>query len=687
MKFASSISGFWVAVLLALFATARVNAQEKKGFLLQDLNPQSPAQPGDPVTFSADFLLNDDERTGLLRVTAKVEPGWHIFSVTQPPEGPIRTEIWLEDGYTDVKVAGDFQPDSDPHKVEYEYFDVPSEEHQGTVVWSAPVEFSEGVDVRELEIPVRVKAQVCENEGGVCLQFDPSFTARAAVADTSFSLKIRPEEGHATIAGWVDKTHAQPGERIELTIQVTPDEGWWIPRYEEEASPFLNPTLVVFTRRNEARVLKPTDSSASVTVKRGTVDWRVHKYGAEWTFPVVLPGNLENQPWSFTGWIGYQPLSSDPDVADSPPRAVQFSFVVDVGKSTVTARNPLAFMIPDGADYGKVATLVQKEFERSRKNAGELAGYPVAAVLGFAFLAGLILNIMPCVLPVIGIKVLSLVQQAGENPRRALMLNLVFSAGIISIFLLLAAFSTFPQLLGKTIGWGGLFESQAFVIAMVTIVFAFALSFLGVWEIPIPGFVAAAGAGKSAQKEGMTGAFLKGVLTTLLATPCSGPLLIPVVTWGTAQPPTLTFMTFFAMGVGMAFPFILIGFQPRLVAWLPRPGAWMETFKQLMGFVLIGAAVFFFNPVTERYKLPVLAFLVFVGMGCWMAGRISFIDPFTVRARKWAAAAGVVLAGAFVAFYMMVPQHELNWQDFSRTLVNEKVAEGHVVFVDFTAHW
>lgn len=306
----------------------------------------------------------------------------------------------------------------------------------------------------------------------------------------------------------------------------------------------------------------------------------------------------------------------------------------------------------------------------------------IPAVLGLAFLAGLILNIMPCVLPVIGLKVLSFVQQAGENPRRVLFLNLIFAAGIISVFLLLAGFAAFMGM-----GWGGLFESQAFTIVMVSVVFAFGLSFLGVWEIPIPGFVAASNSGKAAQQEGYMGAFLKGILTTLLATPCSGPLLIPAVTWAIAQPPTITFLTFLSLGVGMAFPFILIGFKPSLVSWLPKPGEWMETFKQLMGFVMIATAVFFFNPITDKFEMPVLAFMVFLSLACWMAGRISLLQTFPVRMRKWFAAIAVLGLGVYVSFYLMVPQNELEWEPFSRVTLDERIEEGKIVFIDFTADW
>ncbi len=681
----------WLTLACLFCLSIPAAAQDNGGFLLQEFSgkPGLP-EPDDKVTFEAGFTVEPDGRTGTLQVTARVIPNWHIFSVTQPDGGPQRTELEIATGFADARLTGPFQPDSDFHAVEYEFYDVPGEEHEGTVVWSAPIAFADGVIANELSIPVQVQAQVCQNgDGGACLVYSPELSARSMSGPRVFVREVHPDQAKTAVRGWVDKTHAQPGDRVNLNLQLEPETGWMIPAFSEQPGTDHQSTLVVFTKRNDAAISPPEASRQPEVIGTDATGLLFHNQPVTWQFPIDLPTDMQPGEYAFKGWVGFnaepESLASGGDTA--PPSAVQFSFQLDVGTSTVMAENDLEFFIPETADYGEVATLAQQEFERIRANAGAFSEYPILAVLGLAFVAGLILNVMPCVLPVIGIKVLSLVQQAGENPRRILMMNLVFAAGIISVFLLLATLATFPQILGKKIGWGGLFESQAFVITMIAVVFAFALSFLGVWEIPIPGFVSTAGSGKAARQEGYAGAFLKGVLTTLLATPCSGPLLIPAVTWATAQPPALTYLVFLALGLGMAFPFIMIGFKPELVSWLPKPGEWMETFKQLMGFVLIGAALFFFNPITEKYQIPVLAFLLFIGMACWMAGRISFVDPAAVRFRKWMSAVALVVLGAVFSFYLMIPQYELDWQDFSRSAVDEQVALGHVVFVDFTADW
>jgi thiol:disulfide interchange protein len=238
--------------------------------------------------------------------------------------------------------------------------------------------------------------------------------------------------------------------------------------------------------------------------------------------------------------------------------------------------------------------------------------------LGLAFVAGLILNVMPCVLPVIGLKIMSFVHQAGHHRGQVFLLNLWYVAGLMAVFLLLAVLTVQT---GQ--GWGAHFQSTTFTIVMASIVFVCALSFLGVWEIPIPGFVGSSTASELAAKEGALGAFAKGVLTTVLATPCTGPFLVPAITWALSQPPVVVYAVFLAVGLGMASPYLVIGAFPQLVSRLPKPGPWMETFKQLMGFVLLGTVVFILNSFQSQpeYYVPVLAFLFGLWAACWWIGR------------------------------------------------------------------
>ena len=325
---------------------------------------------------------------------------------------------------------------------------------------------------------------------------------------------------------------------------------------------------------------------------------------------------------------------------------------------------------------------------------------------------------MPCVLPVIGLKILSFIEQSGQNRWNTFSLNLWYSAGLISVFLLLASLAAFANL-----GWGQLFQYSAFNVALAVIVFAMGLSFLGVWEIPIPGFV---GSGKSAElsaREGASGAFAKGVITTILATPCTGPFMATAVAWAVAQPPLNTYLVFFSVGLGMASPYLLIGAFPALIRFLPKPGAWMDTFKQIMGFVLMGTVVYIFTFLDWSYVVPALGLLIACWAGCWWIGRTPLYANFGAKARTWLEAAAFVGAAWILLFPGLKGitagkldwgslhdvmssrlEEKIDWQiatylDRQQTEGNELVHTGrtvppvdpaagpYTILIDFTADW
>ena len=254
--------------------------------------------------------------------------------------------------------------------------------------------------------------------------------------------------------------------------------------------------------------------------------------------------------------------------------------------------------------------------ENVRKEAIDLG---IMGAIFAGFLGGLIFNIMPCVLPVIGLKILSFVQQSGHNRRKAFMLNVWYSLGLLAVFFVLASLAVGPQHLG----WGELFGKAWFTITLTAVVFVMALSFMGVWEVPLPTFLGSGKAGELAAQEGAVGAFFKGVLTTFLATPCGAPIFAPVLVWAAAQPPWLTYAVFLSAGLGMASPYLLVGAFPELLRFLPKPGAWMETFKTFMGFVLMGTVVYLLYVLKAEHVVPTVGLLFGLSFLCWWIGRIA----------------------------------------------------------------
>ncbi|MEN6558033.1 MAG: thioredoxin family protein [Thermoguttaceae bacterium] len=299
-----------------------------------------------------------------------------------------------------------------------------------------------------------------------------------------------------------------------------------------------------------------------------------------------------------------------------------------------------------------------------------------------AFLGGLILNVMPCVLPVISLKLMAFLEQSGESRGRVFLLNVWYSVGLLSVFMVLAA-------LAATLGWawGEQFTHVWFKVAMTAVVFVMALSFLGVWEIPIPGFLGVGRANQLQSKEGPGGAIFKGVFATILATPCSGPFLGPVFGYLLNQPPATVYAVFGSVGLGMASPYLVLGAFPQLIRMLPRPGAWMETVQQLMGFLLLGTVVYLFNTLSPRWFVPTLTLLMGLWLACWWIGR----TPLTASTgRRWTAKIGGLLVAALIgwfAFTVLVEESKIPWQPFSPQAVERARAQGKTVMVDFTANW
>jgi len=338
----------------------------------------------------------------------------------------------------------------------------------------------------------------------------------------------------------------------------------------------------------------------------------------------------------------------------------------------------------DATDYAGAT------FPDYRPRSGESGGGDDLRIwLLLAFVAGVLLNIMPCVLPLISIKVLSFVQQAGESRGRMLALGSAFGAGMMLVFWALA---TAAITLG--LSWGEQFQSDGFIIVMIAIVFAFALSLLGVFMLGVPKQVNELAAGMG--REGLGNAFFNGVLATLLATPCSGPFLGGTLTWTLAQPPLTIFLIFTMLGLGMALPYVVLGAFPKLLAFLPKPGPWMETFKQAMGFVLLATVVYLMISVRTEMLLFTNALLVFVGIACWYWGRFAKFGQKPVKRLATVVATVAILAiGAQLSFGTMqnafAPTEPgegyVDWVEFEPEAFEEHIKAGRSVFVKFAATW
>lgn len=303
------------------------------------------------------------------------------------------------------------------------------------------------------------------------------------------------------------------------------------------------------------------------------------------------------------------------------------------------------------------------------------------------FAGGIILNVMPCVLPVISLKILGFVNQAGEHPARVFQLGLVYSLGVMLSFVPIAVAVAF---FGGA--WGGMMQSPAFVIAMCAVLLAFGLSMLGVFEIHAPG-AAMNTAAEASTKEGFGGALLNGVFATLLATPCLAPLLGGAIGALLAVPAWVGFIGIMTVGAGLAFPYLLLTAFPKWLKAMPKPGPWMVTFKQSVGFVMLLVVAWlltFLKDIVEQASAfsATLIFLVVVGWVCWLVGRIKLSASTARFYSTWATGIVVLIVGWYGSHWLYAkPSHAAEWHSWKEYDPVALSEEGYTVYIDYTAKW
>jgi thiol:disulfide interchange protein len=306
------------------------------------------------------------------------------------------------------------------------------------------------------------------------------------------------------------------------------------------------------------------------------------------------------------------------------------------------------------------------------------------SAIGLAFLGGLILNLMPCVFPVLFLKGLSLVSSADEERGRQRAHGLVYTAGIVVSFWAIVAALLILRAGGRELGWGFQLQSPGFVAVLASLVFFLGLSLAGQFEL---GLTLTSAGGDLAKKPGLTGSFFTGVLATVVATPCMAPLMGAAVGFALVQAAWLTFVVFTALALGLALPYLLLTMQPQWTKFLPRPGAWMETLKQLVAVPLFGTAIWLvwvygqlYSPEGVDRTVWLLSGFLVLAIAGWTLGKWP---------AKWGSAiAAVVLIAIAIALPLRKPTVDaLTWQPYTEANFAAARATGDPVFIDFTAAW
>jgi thiol:disulfide interchange protein/DsbC/DsbD-like thiol-disulfide interchange protein len=314
-------------------------------------------------------------------------------------------------------------------------------------------------------------------------------------------------------------------------------------------------------------------------------------------------------------------------------------------------------------------------------------------ISGLAFLGGLLLNLMPCVFPVLFLKGLALVNSGNEERGRLRTHGLVYAAGILVSFWALVGVLLGLRAAGATLGWGFQFQSPVFLALMAGLLFFLGLSLAGQFEI---GLTLTSAGGSLAAKQGYTGSFFTGVLAVVVATPCTAPFMGAAVGYALGQSPAVTFAVFTALALGLAAPYVALTLQPAWTRVLPKPGAWMEVLRQAVAVPIFATVIWLAWVLAKAYGAGVLAALLasflLLAVAGWFLGRWP--------AKRWATGVAAVILLGVVALCVLAPEKLTTgsaslvssegsgvWQPWSEAGVSRSLAAGQPVFVDFTASW
>ncbi len=354
---------------------------------------------------------------------------------------------------------------------------------------------------------------------------------------------------------------------------------------------------------------------------------------------------------------------------------------------------PLTVTLVDGARAVEQAITVSagQPVQTAGREGSSGGRSSLAAMLAVAVLGGLILNLMPCVLPVLSIKLLSVMGHGGGSRRQVRLGFLASAAGILAAFLALAAGVLVLQTMGATVGWGLQFQSPLFLAGMALVLTLFACNLWGLFELPLPGVIADAGA-RAGHVPGLGGQFLGGALATLLATPCSAPFVGSALGFAFTQGSGAIVAVFAALGLGLAVPYLAVAAVPALATRLPRPGRWMLTLRRGLGILLAATALWLLRVLADVSGGTIALGLAgtFALVAALLAVRRHLAGRMAAAVRTAAVGLGIAAAAGAGLLAPKAPQPPAPaglWAAFDPARIAAEVTRGRVVYVNITAAW
>jgi thiol:disulfide interchange protein len=512
-----------------------------------------------------------------------------------------------------------------------------------------------------------------------CL-FPVAFAGRAAA-------QLRaPEKARFVLSA--DRTAYDPGLPAKVSALVTIEHGWHVNSHKPSFEYLIPTVLDLELPQGWPQEAVQYPASKLKTFSFETRPLAVYDGDVVIQATVQLPKGVARGTYPVKASLRYQACN---DSQCLPPVTSKAEIQLKVEPGGQPRKS--AGFVPDAGGDAPVGPAAALETSAAAKPAGNLAVTLLLAVLG-----GLILNAMPCVLPVLSLKIFGLVRSAGHGRAEVVRGTLATSAGILASFLALGLAAVAFRAAGSAVGWGVQFQHPGFVAFLAVVVVLFCLNLWGLFEIPLPQSLARVGGG--GPREGLAGHFFSGLFATLMATPCSAPFLGTAISFALAQTAPVVLAVFTALGIGMALPYLLVAAAPGVARFLPRPGAWMDTVRGVMGFLLAAAAVWLFYVLSSQVAPERLAAiqlgLLGIALFTWIQHRVA-----GGRAFRGMAAVGVVAAiaitlaaavsgsrgAAATSLTAGKPAGLIPWVAFDRSRAESLARGGQLVFVDVTADW
>lgn len=526
----------------------------------------------------------------------------------------------------------------------------------------------------------------------------PSAAENSAAEDIAEAQKSIKDPVRATLTS--ESKVIQAGEPFILAVQLNMQPGWH----------------TYYKDPGESGLATSIDWTLPKGFSAGQIEWEkptkfveagVTTYGYQnkttLRTKITPPAQLkDDEPYSFTAkvkWLSCKEICL--------PGKAELSISIKTAAKTQVAATPQKSVVDNSRSMDKEPpppTISAVESHNISTGTTSEQSNNLLTYIAFAFIGGFLLNLMPCVLPVISIKILSFLEQSRDEPKEIFKSGLIFSSGIVASFMFLAILVLALKSFGQSIGWGFQFQHPAFLIAMSTIVLVLSLSLMGLFYVSAP-TQAQSEVDRVASHEGALGTFGKGVLATLLSTPCTAPFLGTAIGFGFSQPAWVLLTIFFVVSLGMASPYILLTAQPKWMCYLPKPGPWMEQFKEAMGFMLLATVVWLLSVLGQQVGLVgvlnTLAFLLAVSFATWIIGRFINLSSSATRKYSTWAIALAICAGAYQLFLPAVFQannssateatleeeNGIIWMPYKTELLDKMLRAGKTVFLDFTADW